>query len=40
MSNYLKSVRIFIVVNDKHKLYPEIAKERGFTLVNVFHRPF
>jgi len=40
MSNYLKKgAKIFIVVNDKHKLYPKIAKECGFTPVDVFHRP-
>jgi len=40
MINYLKlGAKIFIVVNDKHNLYPEIAKECGFKFVDVFHRP-
>lgn len=38
--NYLKpSAKIFVVVNDKYNLYPEIAKELGFRIVDVFHRP-
>jgi DNA modification methylase len=38
--NYLKpSAKIFVVVNDKYNLYPEIAKELGFKIVDVFHRP-
>ncbi len=40
MINYLKpGAKIFIVVNDKHNLYPEIAKECGFKFVDIFHRP-
>ncbi|GIW66509.1 MAG: restriction endonuclease subunit M [Candidatus Parcubacteria bacterium] len=40
MINYLKSgAKIFIVVNDNHNLYPEIAKECGFKFVDIFHRP-
>jgi hypothetical protein len=40
MTNYLKpGAKIFIVVNDKYNLYPEIAKECGFKFVDVFHRP-
>jgi DNA modification methylase len=40
MNNYLKSgAKIFIVVNDKHNLYPQIGKECGYTLIDVFHRP-
>jgi len=40
MTNYLKpGAKIFIVVNDKHNLYPEIAKECGFKFVDIFHRP-
>ena len=40
MTNYLKpGAKIFIVVNDKHDLYPEIAKECGFKFVDIFHRP-
>jgi len=40
MINYLKpGAKIFIVVNDKHNLYPHIAKECGFKFVDLFHRP-
>jgi len=40
MNNYLKSgAKIFIVVNDKHHLYPQIGKECGYKIVDVFHRP-
>ena len=40
MANYMKTnAKIFIVVNDKHNLYPEIAKECSFKIVDVFHRP-
>jgi len=40
MNNYLKpGAKIFIVVNDKHNLYPWIGKECGYKLVDVFHRP-
>jgi DNA modification methylase len=40
MTNYLKpGAKIFIVVNDKYNLYPEIAKECSFKFVDVFHRP-
>jgi len=40
MSNYMKPrAKIFIVVNDKHNLYPEIAKECGLKIVDIFHRP-
>jgi len=40
MINYLKpKAKIFIVVNDKHNLYPEIAEECGFKFVDIFHRP-
>jgi len=40
MNNYLKSgAKIFIVVSDKHNLYPQIGKECGYRLVDVFHRP-
>ena len=30
---------IFIVANDKFNLYPNIGKECGFELIDVFHRP-
>ena len=40
MNNYLRSgAKIFIVVSDKHNLYPQIGKECGYRLVDVFHRP-
>jgi DNA modification methylase len=40
MNAYLRSgAKIFVVVNDKHNLYPEIAKECGFKIINIFHRP-
>jgi len=40
MKNYMKEgAKIFVVVNDKHNLYPEIAKECNFKIVDVFHRP-
>jgi len=39
-SNYLvDNAKIFIVANDKFKLYPEISESCGFKLVDVFHRP-
>lgn len=40
MKKYMKEeAKIFIVVNDKHNLYPEIAKECGFKFIDIFHRP-
>jgi len=40
MNPYLKAgAKIFIVVNDKYNLYPEIGKECGYEFVDVFHRP-
>jgi DNA modification methylase len=40
MNNYLKPrAKIFIVVNDKHNLYPQIGKECGYKLVDIFYRP-
>jgi hypothetical protein len=40
MTKYMKTrAKIFIVVNDKHNLYPEIAKECGFKIRDVFYRP-
>jgi DNA modification methylase len=40
MNNYLKpGAQIFIVVNDKYNLYPQIGKECRYKLVDVFHRP-
>ncbi len=40
MKNYIKlGSKIFIVVNDKHNLYSEIAQECGFKIIDIFHRP-
>jgi len=40
VSKYLKNdALIFIVANDKFNLYPEIGKQCGFKLVDVFNRP-
>ncbi len=40
VSNYLKDdALIFIVANDKFNLYPEIGKQCGFELIDVFNRP-
>jgi len=37
--NLKDDAKIFIVANDKFKLYPEIGKQCGFKLVDVFNRP-
>ena len=37
--NLIDDAKIFIVANDKFKLYPEIGKSCNFKLVDVFHRP-
>ncbi|MDD3734871.1 MAG: DNA methyltransferase [Candidatus Pacebacteria bacterium] len=40
IKNYMKpGAKIFIVVNDKYNLYPEIAKECNLKFVDVFYRP-
>jgi len=40
VSKYLvDGAKIFVVANDKFKLYPEIGKSCNFKLVDVFHRP-
>jgi DNA modification methylase len=40
ISKYLKNdAKIFIVANDKHKLYEEIGEKSGFKLQDIFHRP-
>lgn len=40
LKKYMKEkAKIFIVVNDKHNLYPEIAKECDFKFIDIFHRP-
>jgi DNA modification methylase len=39
VNNYLQSdAKIFIVANDKYKLYPIIAEKSGMRIVNEFHR--
>ena len=35
----IRGAKIFIVANDKFNLYPDIGKQCGFKLVDVFHRP-
>ncbi len=37
--NLVENAPIFIVANDKFNLYPEIGKQCGFKLIEVFHRP-
>jgi len=37
--NLIEGAKIFIVANDKFNLFPEIGKQCGFELVDVFHRP-
>jgi len=40
ISRYLKkNAKVFIVVNDRDKLYPEIGVNCGWDLVDIFHRP-
>jgi len=40
VSKYLKDgALIFVVANDKFKLYPEIGKRCGFKLIDIFNRP-
>jgi len=40
VSKYLKDgALIFIVANDKFNLYPEIGKQCGFELIDIFNRP-
>lgn len=39
-SKYLKDdASIFVVANDKFNLYPEIGKQCGFELIDIFNRP-
>ena len=35
----VKNYDVFMVANDKHNLYPEIAKKAGMEIVNKFKRP-
>jgi len=37
--NLIDGALIFIVANDKFNLYPNIGKQCGFKLIDVFHRP-
>ncbi len=37
--NLVNGASIFIVANDKFNLYPNIGKQCGFELIDVFHRP-
>lgn len=40
MSQYLRDgAKVFVVVNDKDEMYPEIAQESGLVIKDVFHRP-
>ena len=38
-NNLIDGALVFIVANDKFNLYPEIGKQCGFELIDVFHRP-
>ena len=33
------NAKIFVVANDRDNLYPQIAKDCGFKIVEIFHRP-
>jgi DNA modification methylase len=37
--NLVDGALIFIVANDKYNLYPNIGKQCGFELLDIFHRP-
>ncbi len=37
--NLVDGALVFIVANDKLGLYPDIGKQSGFELIDVFHRP-
>lgn len=37
--NLIDGASVFIVANDKFNLYPEIGKQCGFNLIDVFNRP-
>jgi DNA modification methylase len=37
--NLIDEALIFIVANDKFNLYPDIGKQCGFELLDIFHRP-
>jgi len=38
-NNLIDGALVFIVANDKFNLYPDIGKQCGFELIDVFHRP-
>jgi len=37
--NLIDGALVFIVANDKFNLYPDIGKQSGLSLIDVFHRP-
>ena len=40
MNRFLKpKAKIFVVVNDRDNLYPDIAKDCGYTIEKIYHRP-
>ncbi len=40
MNRFLKpKAKIFVVVNDRDNLYPQIAKECGYSIEKIYHRP-
>ena len=40
MNRFLKTqAKVFVVVNDKDNLYPEVASACGYSIEKVFHRP-
>jgi DNA modification methylase len=40
MNRFLKpGAKIFVVVNDRDNLYPEIANACGYNIIKVYHRP-
>jgi len=38
-SNLVDGAPVFIVANDRYNLYPEIGRQCGFELLDIFHRP-
>ena len=40
MNKFLKpKAKIFVVVNDRDNIYPEIAKKCDYSIEKIFHRP-
>jgi len=40
MNNFLKpKAKIFVVVNDRDNLYPEVARLCGYSILKIYHRP-